>query len=293
MVVELDLRMKVVYSEKLLGYGWPGHSESAERVRLIYEALKGDGRYEWVEPKAAREEDLLLVHEKRLVEAVKNLNFKDADTPRIEGIYGWARLAVGGAMKAAELALEEGKALALVRPPGHHAGKNFLGGFCYFNNLAVAVANLLERKGVKRAAILDVDVHHGNGTQDIFLGSEKVVFCSLHQWPLYPGSGRTSEGNCHNFPLPAGTDGKGYLKALDDALGLIGDFRPEVLGVSLGLDTYKEDPLANFDLERDDYRKMGERIAGSGWPTFFSLEGGYSAKIGECVKELLEGVLGD
>jgi acetoin utilization deacetylase AcuC-like enzyme len=178
-----------------------------------------------------------------------------------------------------------------MRPPGHHAGRFgaalgvYTRGFCYLNNIAIAVKALN-----KETLILDVDGHHGNGTQEVFQGDPKVVYVSLHRHPHYPGTGVRSEGNCLNFPLPADVGEKRYLETLDKALSMIRDVgRFGVVAVSAGFDTYRGD-LASLGLTENSYREIGRRIAGLGKPTFFVLEGGYMGeKVGKGVDQLLKG----
>lgn len=282
--------MKIIFDKRCLEYQSLGHPESGERVALIYEELRKDKRFELVKPQAATEEDLLLVHSPDLIEAVRKNLFYDPDTPNIKNIYTYAMLAAGGAVLAGQLAGKE-PAFSLSRPPGHHATRNRVGGFCYFNNIAVAVEKLL--KMGRRVGILDIDVHHGNGTQEIFLGKKNVIFCSLHQIPLYPGTGQYSEQNCFNFPLSPGTEIEEYKKTLEKSIEKIKDFQAEILAVSLGFDTYKNERLANINLEIKDYQKIGEIIRGLKLPTFLVLEGGYAADIGKCAREFFEGLTKD
>jgi acetoin utilization deacetylase AcuC-like enzyme len=276
--------MKIIYSERCLEFAEPGHPESPERVRRAAAYLRLSGRYEFLEPEPASEQDLLLVHTPRLIESVKGRTFFDYDSPAYPGIYDYARLAVGGAILASRVG-----GLSLMRPPGHHAGKDFLGGFCYFNNIAVAV-----RKSGKRTLIVDIDGHHGNGTQDIFLGDPQVVYISLHRSPLYPGTGLSSVGNCLNFPLPAHCGDKLYLEALDEALHqALRDFNPEQVALSLGLDGYRDDPLASLGLSTSAYREIGRRVAGLKLPAFAVLEGGYLPELlGPNIETFLEGLEG-
>ena len=213
----------------------------------------------------------------------------EPDTPVIPGIYYISLLAAGAAADAADLAQKEGSSYALVRPPGHHATVSKVGGFCYFNNLAIAVKKLLNNKN--RVAILDIDVHHGNGTQDIFLGDKSVQYFSLHQVPLYPGTGWKSENNCHNFPLAAGTTGNQYIEVLQKAISDIQKFSPDILAVSLGFDTYESDPLAQLKLKKEDYKKIGGLIKNLTLPTFFVQEGGYSQDSGELAFQFFTGFL--
>ncbi|OIN96993.1 hypothetical protein AUJ66_04670 [Candidatus Desantisbacteria bacterium CG1_02_38_46] len=272
----------IVFSEKCLNYREPGHPESPERVQNSYLFLKQKG-FELVEPEPCSKEDLLLVHSQQMVESVKNL----------PGLFEIAKLSAGGAIKACELALKNKISFSLLRPPGHHATKNNVGGFCYFNNIAIAVKKALgespERS--RKIAIIDIDCHHGNGTEDILLGEEKVLYVSLHQNPLYPGTGLKSYKNCLNFPLPAGTSEKRYLEVLDNALVEVKKFNPSLITVSAGFDTYKLDPITNMELEKESYKKIGERIKNLGKPVFSVLEGGYSEDLPECIYEYLQGAM--
>jgi acetoin utilization deacetylase AcuC-like enzyme len=279
--------MKIVFSPECLEYGGGGHPESPERVKRIYEAIKD--KYEFVRPAPCSDKELELVHSKALIEKVRRQDPSvfDSDTPNYQGIFNYAKLSVGAAIRAMELALKREKAFSLMRPPGHHSGRDFLGGFCYFNNIAIAVKKALERVG--KAAILDIDCHHGNGTQDIFLGRPGVLYVSIHQSPLYPGTGLRSEGNCINFPIPPHTGEREYLSVLEKAIKQIREFGPEFLGVSAGFDTYRGDPLTQMGLEKESYGRIGEIISGLGLPGFAVLEGGYSREIGECVRNFLNG----
>ena len=142
----------------------------------------------------------------------------------------------------------------------------------------------------KRHLLIDFDCHHGNGTQDIFLGKQNVLYVSLHQSPLYPGTGLTSEGNCLNFPLPAGTDEPAYMTAFSKAIEAIYRFAPDLVAVSAGFDTYKGDPLAALYLEKSTYEKIGKAIRELGKPLFAVLEGGYSDDLPECIHNFLNGL---
>jgi len=163
-----------------------------------------------------------------------------------------------------------------------------MGGFCYFNNIAVAAARALDK--VSKVAIIDFDCHHGNGTQDIFMGHEKVLYVSLHQSPLYPGTGTRTELNCLNYPVSAGTEEAAYLETLSDALGEVDHFSPDLIAVSAGFDTFREDPITNLDLDIPTFEKIGNEIKALGKPVFSVLEGGYSAKMPQCVQSYLRGL---
>ncbi|MBT0158802.1 histone deacetylase [Candidatus Bathyarchaeota archaeon A05DMB-2] len=281
------MKTKIVFSEKSLGYGtW--HIEGPQRVKLAYEFLKERG-YEFVEPIPASEEDLLRVHDAEYIWNLKKGLVEDSDTPAYDNIYEFARLSAGGALLAAEI-----NGFSLMRPPGHHAGRSgtALGvptrGFCYLNNVAVAV------KAVGKAAlILDVDGHHGNGTQEIFQSNKKVVYVSLHRYPHYPGTGLRSEGNCLNFPLPANCGDAVYLQTLDKALAMVDMNKLEAVAVSVGFDTHAGD-LASLGLTEDTYHEIGKKIAALGKPTFFVLEGGYMGeKNGKDIDQFLRGYEGE
>jgi len=277
------MKPKIVFSEKCLAYGsW--HVEGPERVRKAYEILKERG-YEFLEPEPASEEDLVRVHDDEYVWMLKKGLIEDGDTPAYENIFEYAKLSAGGAILAAKV-----KGFSIMRPPGHHAGRNgaALGartrGFCYLNNIAIAVRHL-----GKPTLILDIDGHHGNGTQEIFYGDDKVMYVSLHRHPHYPGTGAFSEANCLNFPLWGDCGDEAYLETLDGALGMVDVGKFQVVAVSAGFDTHIGD-LASLGLTEKGYREIGKRIAALKKPTFFVLEGGYvGEQIGKDIDELLKG----
>jgi acetoin utilization deacetylase AcuC-like enzyme len=209
----------------------------------------------------------------------------DTATPILKGTWNAALAGVNTTLAAAQ-AIQNGEraAFALSRPPGHHASADLFGGYCYLNNVAIAAQWFLDQ-GL-RPAILDVDYHHGNGTQAIFYRRDDVLFVSIHADPsfAYPhflgfaderGEGAGEEANI-NYPLPLFTDWHAYSQALDDALGRVAKFGADVLLVSLGLDTFEHDPISKFKLRREDYLLLGERIAAFGKPTLFVFEGGYN-----------------
>jgi acetoin utilization deacetylase AcuC-like enzyme len=211
----------------------------------------------------------------------------DTATPIVEGTAVAAREAVDIGLTALDLVLA-GQPLAygLCRPPGHHAGRNLIGGYCFYNNAAIVAESVLTR-GAERVAILDVDFHHGNGTQQIFWERGDVLYVSLHGDPrgIYPYySGYATErgagdglGMTLNLPLHPGTEGDEYLGALADGLDAIRDFDADApLVVSLGFDTYHEDPICNLALRTDDYRRIAEAIANLGMPVVALQEGGYA-----------------
>jgi acetoin utilization deacetylase AcuC-like enzyme len=280
--------MKIFYSPKCLGYSQPGHPESPVRVSAAHNYLKEKG-YESAEPNLCTDDDILLAHTPALLNSVRKENFLDFDTPAFTGIFDIAKLAAGSAIDAAMHCLNTGeKAFSLMRPPGHHATRNNLGGFCYFNNIAIASLKAKEHAG--KVAIVDFDCHHGNGTEDIFLGDKSFLYISLHQSPLYPGTGLRSRENCINYPLSAQTSPAEYLSVLEQGLEKVEKFNPDLLAISAGFDTYKHDPITSFSLEKDTYNKIGRMLAAMNKPSFSILEGGYSSDLAECIYEFLTGL---
>jgi acetoin utilization deacetylase AcuC-like enzyme len=223
----------------------------------------------------------------------------DTATPIVRGTWEAARSAVDVALSAAQ-SIRDGarSAFALTRPPGHHAAGELFGGYCYLNNVAIAAQWLTD--SAARCAILDVDYHHGNGTQSIFYARGDVYFCSIHADPAFAfphfagfadecGEGH-GEGANLNLPLPSGTEWCAYDKALNHARETIGAFGADILLVSLGLDTFENDPISGSRLWSGDYLKMGEAIARLNKPTLFVFEGGYDlATIGLNTVNVFEG----
>jgi acetoin utilization deacetylase AcuC-like enzyme len=289
--------MVIVYSPRCLDYAAAGHPENPDRVRSAVAQLHKEF-HTWVTPAPCADEDILRVHTLELLNAVRTGEFADADTPVFPEIFEIAKLSAGGAMLAAEHALAGRPALSLMRPPGHHAERDRVMGFCYLNNIAIAVARTLESSPkVRRVAILDFDCHHGNGTEDIFRGDERVLFASLHQSPCYPGTGLVSERNCLNYPLPPGTGPERFLATLDEALGRIRAFQPDALAVSAGFDAHQNDPITHMGLEVETFHQIGRRIAdltqpapkAPALPCFAVLEGGYSREVAKCVEAFVSG----
>jgi acetoin utilization deacetylase AcuC-like enzyme len=210
----------------------------------------------------------------------------ETTTPLTAGTYEAARSAVDCAVSAARAVLDgEPIAYGLCRPPGHHATRSLYGGYCFFNNAAIAAAHVAAESG-SRVAVLDVDYHHGNGTQQIFYGRDDVAYVSLHGDPVraYPyhtgfadetGSGRGA-GSTRNLPLPPGTDDDAYLAALDEALAAVDAFGPAVVIVSLGVDTYAGDPMGDLAVSTEGFGRCGRAVAAIGRPLVVLQEGGYA-----------------
>ncbi|MCV0425583.1 MAG: histone deacetylase family protein [Roseibium sp.] len=227
----------------------------------------------------------------------------DAGTPIGEHTYKAARASTDTALTAAKLLLDgEASAFALCRPPGHHAGSDFFGGYCFFNNAAVA-AQYLRDQGMNRVAILDVDYHHGNGTQALFYERPDILFLSIHadpknEYPYFLGYAdetgqRAGTGFTRNWPLPLGTDWQGYLSALEEACRWLLVYKPDALIISLGLDCFEQDPISGFKFKSEDYLRLGQRLSKVGIPTIFLLEGGYAVDaLGTNCVNVLEGFEG-
>ena len=212
----------------------------------------------------------------------------DAGSPFTSGTWVAAREGAMCALSAAQAVLNgDGAAFALSRPPGHHAGADFFGGYCFLNNAAIAAQHLRDR-GVARVAILDIDYHHGNGTQAIFYDRPDVFFASIHgdprtEYPFFLGHADEKGvgaglGTNLNIPLPRGTGFDAWFAALETALAAIAKFGAEALVVSLGMDTFAGDPISGFTLQSDDYLRIGERLKAAGLPTVFIFEGGYAVQ---------------
>ncbi|WP_233244445.1 histone deacetylase family protein, partial [Acidovorax sp. HMWF029] len=224
----------------------------------------------------------------------------DNGTPMAAGTWAAAKSgADGSASAAARVAQGARAAFCCTRPPGHHAGSDFMGGYCFLNNAAV-VAQSLRNQGARRVALLDVDYHHGNGTQSIFYDRDDVFFVSLHgdprtEYPFYlghadeVGEGKGTGYNL-NLPLPAGTSAATWFEALEQACTRIAGYQADALVISLGLDAFEGDPISRFALASSDFTRLGERLARLGLPTVFVLEGGYAAaELGTNAVNVLDG----
>ena len=251
------------------------HPEGQERLRVLLDSFP-----EFVEARPATVEEVAACHERNYIEAVRWTSrsgeslMLDPDTVCTPTTYEAALLAAGAAIQAVE---REGFALA--RPPGHHALAARAMGFCIFNNAAVAVRFAQRELGYSRVAVLDWDVHHGNGTQDLFWEDDTVLFASLHQWPFWPGSGGPGEGNATtlNVPMAAGAGDAEYVEAMEETvMPALEEFVPDLLVVSAGFDAAAGDPLGGMRLSRNGFRELA-RLAGRVCERIaLLLEGGYN-----------------
>jgi len=250
-----------------------GHPEKIDRVTAVIDNFK---RLEnksliWKKPSKFDRSLLEITHNSDYINFVeksfpkKGLSFLDGDTIVSPGSKEATLDAVGSIITAID-GVENNEfknAFCAVRPPGHHAEKNKAMGFCIYNNVAVGANYLIDKYKLNKIAIIDFDVHHGNGTQDIFYDNEKVLYISTHQFPYYPGSGTDQEkgkhNNIFNIPLPAGTTSEEYLSAYEYVLKKIAEFKPEFILLSAGFDAHKDDPLAQFQLESKDFYEITKR----------------------------------
>ena len=274
-----------------------GHPEKIDRVTAVIENFKklDNKNLVWKKPSNFEQSILIKTHTKDYIKQVNlsfpqsGLKFLDGDTVVSPGSKDATKDAVGSIISAIEgVEKKEFKnAFCCVRPPGHHAEKEKAMGFCIFNNVAVGANYLIEKYKYKKIAIIDFDVHHGNGTQDIFYNDKNVLYISTHQYPYYPGSGSEKENgkynNVLNIPLEAGTTGNEYLNAYEKVLDKLKEFKPEFILFSAGFDAHIDDPLAQLRLSSEDFYKITKRTLEVSKPfcngnIVSILEGGYDLR---------------
>jgi acetoin utilization deacetylase AcuC-like enzyme len=304
-----------VYDDLLLYHYAPGHIESPERLKLIIHFLKREGLLEKLShltTKEASEEDLLLVHDQHMIQRVREAGLQaptwlDPDTYVSSNSYQIAKYAAGSGIKlVSEIASGNiNNGIALIRPPGHHATTSRSMGFCLFNNIAVAARYLQKHYDIKKVAIIDWDVHHGNGTQDIFYSDPSVLYMSTHLYPHYPGTGRSDEkgegegyGTIINFPLSYGCSKKIYDDAFEAGMHETQKFHPDFVLISAGFDAHLEDPLGGLPLQEEDFARLTSRVCQLAVETCQGriasfLEGGYHfeslpVSVSAHIKALLE-----
>lgn len=292
---EIALLYDPVYLEHL---NPPGHPECSDRLTVTYKLLKSSPifpKLKLISPCEVTADLISAVHDGQYVDYVQEIadsggGYIDSDTYISPDSYRAARFAAGAIVSAVDNVMNEETncVFCLVRPPGHHAEAKTGMGFCIFNNLAVGAQYALEKYGLSKVLIIDWDAHHGNGIQDIFYNSQQVLYVSLHQYPLYPGTGALTEigrsggkGYTANIPLPPGSGNNIYLEAFSKIIGpMARQFNPEIIMIAAGYDGHFADPLTMLDLSTSGYIGMTEQILSlmehSKRKIIFSLEGGYN-----------------
>ena len=274
-----------------------GHPEKIDRVTAVIDNFKklDNKNLIWKKPTNFDQDLLIKTHSLNYINQVQKsfpqngFNFLDGDTVVSPGSKDATKDAVGSILTAIEGVQNKDfkNAFCAVRPPGHHAEKEKAMGFCIYNNVAVGANYLIEKYKYNKVAIIDFDVHHGNGTQDIFYDNEKVLYISTHQYPYYPGSGSEKEkgkyNNIFNIPLEAGTTAVEYLNAYEHVLNKLKEFKPEFLLFSAGFDAHIDDPLAQLRLSSEDFYTLTKRTLEISKPfcngnVVSILEGGYDLK---------------
>lgn len=271
----------LIYSDIYLDHNTGMHPENKMRLENTMAYLR---RKKWIDspgkltllpPRQATIDELAHIHNKNYILSVQKVaeqgyGYLDPDTPVSAKSYEAALFAAGGVLTAADKVMENNNsnAFCLVRPPGHHSLPNGGMGFCLFNNVAVGARYVQKKHNLKKIAIVDWDLHHGNGTQEAFYDDDSVLFCSLHRYPYYPGSGSEMEtgsgngkGTTANFPLPGNFSNKDYLSVFEGVMNkVVKPFKPEFIFISAGFDTYINDPLGGLGLEAGDYAELTRMV---------------------------------
>jgi acetoin utilization deacetylase AcuC-like enzyme len=282
--------MLILHDPRCAEYGDELHPEQPARVLLTAPHLRA-ARPEWswrVPAETVDDATLLLAHEPSLLHRLEEPEDFDADTPYFPGIGEHARRSVAAALEAAREALQrKSPAFSLMRPPGHHATADTAMGFCYLNQIAIAALAAQRGLGAGKVAVWDFDAHHGNGTEAILHRRPGLLYCSVHQFPCYPGTGGADSGNCLNWPVPPNARRPLHLGALRASWDAILRFRPDLVLVSAGFDAYARDPITEMTLEAEDFAELGKWLRESELCAAAALEGGYSSDLPRLIESFL------
>jgi acetoin utilization deacetylase AcuC-like enzyme len=279
--------LTLIFDEAATRFGHHYHPERPARViRAQAYFLDKHPDWIWMKPRLATEQESLRAHSPNHLERLRQPIDFDADTPYYPGIEEHARRAAGAAIGSVDLALRGKKGFSLMRPPGHHATSTRAMGFCYLNSIAIAAYYALAT-GCERVGIWDFDAHHGNGTEEIVFGSNRIRYASIHQYPGYPGSGTASRGNVFNWPILPRSNAEQHASAVLRALDTLIEFNPDILLVSAGFDAFVGDPITEMTLEREHFAKFGRWLKETGLPAAAILEGGYSDDLPVLVEAFL------
>lgn len=286
------LSMHIITDERCLNYSQDGHPERPQRVAATLALLRKQKeiKINWNKPTEVKD---ILIERAHVLEHIHLVDDPvdpfDGDTPNYPDIDAHARRSIGGALRALELAQNDKPNFSLLRPPGHHATRKQAMGFCFFNSIAITVL-AARAAGVKKVAVFDFDVHHGNGTEDILRRVDGTAFFSIHQHPAYPGTGVKSYDNCYNFTVAPDSPNFIWRKAASRALAEMKKFGPDLICVSAGFDAYKRDPLCQQQLEVKDFTWIASELRKLNKPQANILEGGYSNDLPKLIIAYLEGL---
>ncbi len=287
--------MFLFHDPRCTDYGTAARPERPARLaRTVPHLRRAHPDWIWHEPPAATAADAALCHTPAHLDRLAVAADFDPDTPFFPEIAAHAYRATGAALAATDAALAgRGPAIALMRPPGHHATADQAMGFCYLNHIAIAAQHARQRLGATRVALWDFDAHHGNGTEALLAGQPGFLFTSVHQSPCYPGTGLTSFSNCQNWPISPLAPPPVLLDALRASLDAVIAFDPDLVLVSAGFDAYVGDPITNMTLRITDFATLGTWLRGTGLPAAAVLEGGYSDDLPQLVDAFLTAWAGE
>ncbi len=301
-------KITIIYSDLFLNHDTGlNHPECPDRLRACVSALE-DSNYSnhliWKEPRSITEYQLQWVHSQEHIDRVKQAcqsgnGYLDADTPICSESFEIALMSAGAWLDGVDSVLSGSSAFVLSRPPGHHAESNRAMGFCLFSNAAIAAVYALQQDGIKKAAVFDWDVHHGNGTQSIVQSNPDIAYISMHQYPFYPGTGSQTETGDHNnvlnVPIGSGSGSTKYKQKFDElVIPFIHKFEPDILIISAGFDAHRYDPLAGMNLESEDFAYMTKELLKIRKSILIGLEGGYNeVALGDCTITVTEQLIND